>query len=585
MQTAETVLDVLRDRGRKGAPVVRLYRQLYNRNLFLLAYGNIHSKSGAMTPGATDETVDGMSLAKIDKIIAQLRRETYRWTPVRRAYIPKKSGKLRPLGVPTWSDKLLQEVIHLLLDAYYDPQFSDHSHGFRTKRGCHTALRDIVVNFKGKAWFIEGDVEGCFDNIDHQILLDVLAKAIHDNRFLRLIRNLLRAGYLEDWKYGATLSGTPQGGVVSPLLSNIYLHQLDKFVEEQLIPRYTRGKYRRENPEYARLRGRIERLEAKGNLEEAKIIRQIRNTIPSRDNRDPNFRRLRYVRYADDFILGFAGPKSEAIVIKRLLKEFLGSIKLELSETKTLITHAMTEKARFLGYDLRIMSSKDRRSVYGHVWLGVPRDAIHDKMRRYMRKGKPHHRAELLDDSAFSIVAQYAAEYRGFANYYLMAHNICTVSKAKWVMEQSLVKTLAAKLQISALQVVKRLRSTEIVGGKTYRVLQIVVPRKDKQPLKATWGGVPLIRKPIVVLNDTPYRVWNRRTEILERLLADTCELCGSTENVQVHHIRALKDLTKFKGQNKPEWVEVMAARRRKTLVVCRSCHWSIHNGTFQPTP
>jgi len=583
MQTAETVLNVLQDRGRKGAPVDRLYRQLYNRNLYLRAYGNIYSKSGAMTPGATDETVDGMSLAKIHKIITQLRSEAYRWTPVRRVYIPKKSGKLRPLGVPTWSDKLLQEVIRQLLDAYYDPQFSDHSHGFRTRRGCHTALRDIVVNFKGKAWFIEGDIEGCFDNIDHQILLDILARDIHDNRFLRLIRNLLRAGYLEDWKYGATLSGTPQGGVISPLLSNIYLNQLDKFVEEQLIPRYTRGKYRRENPEYARLRGRIERLEAKGNLEEAKEFRKIRNNIPSRDNRDPNFRRLRYVRYADDFILGLAGPKSEATVIKRRLKEFLSSIKLELSESKTLITHAMTEKARFLGYDLRIMSSKERRSVYGHVWLGVPRGIVHDKIRRFMRNGKPHHRTELLDNSAFSIVAQYAAEYRGFGNYYLMAHNVHTVSKAKWVMEQSLVKTLAAKLQISAKKVIKRLRSTVSVGGKKYKVLQIVVPRKDKQQLKAVWGGVPLIRKSIVVLNDTPYRVWNKRTELLERLLADTCELCGSTEYVQVHHIRALNDLTKFKGRNKPEWVEIMSARRRKTLVVCRRCHWSIHNGTFQP--
>jgi hypothetical protein len=231
------------------------------------------------------------------------------------------------------------------------------------------------------------------------------------------------------------------------------------------------------------------------------------------------------------------------------------------------------------------MSSQERRSVYGHVWLGVPRDVMHDKVRRYMGNGKPRRRPELLNDSAFSIMAQYAAEYRGFASYYLMAHNVHTVSKAKWVMEQSLVKTLAAKLQISALQVVKRLCSTATVGGKTYRVLQIAVPRKDKQPLKATWGGVPLIRKPVVVLNDTPYRVWNRRTELLERLLADACELCGSTESVQVHHIRALKDLTKFKGQNRPEWVEVMAARRRKTLVVCQSCHWSIHNGTFQPNP
>jgi group II intron reverse transcriptase/maturase len=231
MQTAETVLAVIHERGRRGLPLRRLYRQLFNRDLYLVAYGNLYANQGAMTRGTTRETVDGMSLAKIDRIIAALRRERYRWTPVRRVHIPKANGKTRPLGIPPWSDKLLQEVMRLLLEAYYEPQFSDHSHGFRPGRGCHTALQEVVRTGKGTKWFIEGDIRGCYDNIDHRVLLSILGQSIHDARFLRLVAQLLRAGYCEHWRYHPSLSGTPQGGVISPLLSNIYLDRLDKYVE------------------------------------------------------------------------------------------------------------------------------------------------------------------------------------------------------------------------------------------------------------------------------------------------------------------------------------------------------------------
>ena len=214
------------------------------RNLYLLAYGRIYSNQGAMTPGVTGETVDGMSLGKIERIIDAMRHERYRFSPVRRVYIPKKNGKLRPLGIPTWSDKLVGEVVRLLLEAYYEPTFSDHSYGFRPGRGCHTALRKVAETWTGTTWFIEGDVSDCFGSFDHQIMLDILAERIHDNRFLRLVRNMLQAGYLEDWEWNATYSGTPQGGVASPILSNIYLHRLDTFVETVLIPQYTRGVHR-----------------------------------------------------------------------------------------------------------------------------------------------------------------------------------------------------------------------------------------------------------------------------------------------------------------------------------------------------
>src|SRR4249920_2352600 len=272
MQEAEVVLSVLRERGRRGLPLTQLYRQMFNKDLYLLAYGNIYSNQGAMTPGANAETADGMSEGKIDQIAEAMRHEQYRFCPARRVYIPKKNGKLRPLGLPSWSDKLVGEVVRLLLEAIYEPRFSDRSHGFRKGRGCHTALREIRETWTGTTWFVEGDISDCYGSFDHEILLRILAEKIHDQRFLRLVRNMLRAGYLEDWEYHETLSGCPQGGVVSPVLSNIYLHKLDEYVERELIPQYTRGERRRINPEYNRVSARLNYARKTGNRARARDL-------------------------------------------------------------------------------------------------------------------------------------------------------------------------------------------------------------------------------------------------------------------------------------------------------------------------
>src|SRR5215469_5273769 len=321
MQTAEAILGLIRERGKKGLPLEqRVYRLLYNRNLYLMAYGKIYRNAGAMTHGVTEETPDGMSLDKIDAIIEALRYERYQFLPTRRVYIPKKNGKRRPLGMPTWSDKLLQEAIRLILEAYYNVQFSDHSHGFRPERGCHTALSEMKTTWTGTKWFIEGDIKGCFDNIDHSILISILRENIYDNRFLRLIDGLLRAGYLEEWHYNRTLSGTPQGGVSSPILSNIYLDKLDKYVENVLLPAYNRKEKREVNKEYVRIQMRAYYLRRIGRKREAVMLRKQQQKLPSNDQDDPGYRRLRYIRYADDFLLGFVGPKAEAEEIKEQLR-------------------------------------------------------------------------------------------------------------------------------------------------------------------------------------------------------------------------------------------------------------------------
>jgi retron-type reverse transcriptase len=299
MRTAETILNIIRERGQRGLPVEDLYRLLYNPDLYLRAYAKLNSNTGAMTPGVTKETVDGMSLEKINTIIEALRSERYRWTPARRTYIPKKNGKLRPLGMPSWSDKLLQEVIRSILEAYYEPQFSEHSHGFRPKRGCHTALKEITQKGRATKWFIEGDISACFDRIDHTILVEILQDKIHDNRFMRLIKGLLDAGYLENWKYNVTYSGVPQGAVVSPILSNLVLDKLDKYVECELIPAYTRGLRRIVYPPYRDLTKAASIARKAGKLEEARKLNQQAQSIPSRDPNDPNFRRLWYTRSVD----------------------------------------------------------------------------------------------------------------------------------------------------------------------------------------------------------------------------------------------------------------------------------------------
>ena len=588
MRTAKTILTVIHERGKQDKPLERVYKLLFNRELYLIAYAKLYPNNGAMTKGVTEETIDGMSIQKIDMIIEQLRQETYYWRPARREYIPKKNGKHRPLGIPVWSDKLLQEVIRMILEAYYEPQFSEHSHGFRPKRGCHTALQEIQT-WKGTRWFIEGDISSYFDTIDHDVLITMLSRQIQDGRFIRLIKNMLEAGCLDDWKFHKTISGTPQGGVISPLLANIYLHQFDKWVGEELIPQYTRGKKQKANSAYNRLSRRIKCYQDKGDYKKAHQLIVERRNLPSVDTYDTSYRRLRYVRYADDFILGFTGSKAEAKAIKKQIGDFLNTkLSLELSQEKTLITHATGESAKFLGYEIKAqrvndyIDNKGRRSANGVIALFVPASVIESKCRQYMKNGKAIHRNNLLHDDDFSIVQTYQQEYRGLVQYYILAQNLSWFSKVYWYMETSLLKTLAFKHKSSINKMLAKYKTTTTsTNGRTVPCLQVVVPREDKPPLVATWGGILLSYKKKAVIEDAPYQVYGGRTELIKRLLANKCELCGSEENIEVHHIRKLADLNKHNGKLVPKWKEIMSARCRKTLVTCRDCHHAIHNGSI----
>ena len=592
MRKADICLDVHRSRGVRGLPLERVYKHLFDPELFLRAYGRLYRNKGAMTKGTTEETVDGMRLQLIHETIDLLKAEKFKWTPVRRTEIPKGEGKIgtRPLGIPTWPNKLVQEVLRSLLEPYYEVRFSTHSHGFRPERSCHSALREIRDEWKGTVWFIEGDISKCFDSIDHSVLLKIIRRDIHDDRLLRLIDDLLKSGCMADWRYVETTSGTPQGGIISPLLSNIYLNELDRYVEDTLIPQYTRGETRRANPAYTRIRYLLTQAKEDGNRAAVKRLVAERRKLLCSDPCDPDYRRLRYVRYADDFLLGFVGPANEAREIRDRLGEFLErELKLTLSKEKTLITHAVDEKARFLGYEITVsrdgnkLAEDGRRATNGRVSLLMPRKVVVKYRKRYSRNGKIIHRPELLNDRIYTIAQRYQGILVGVYNYWCMASNVSKrMSHIKWILQTSLLKTLASKLKTKMRKVYKKFR----VPNQEPTMLRFEENRPGKEPLVATFGGVSFKKKPEGMGKDgfDARQAWHRpagcRSEAVMHMLHGECVLCGM-KGVEMHHIRKLADIDKPGRRPKQKWERIMAARRRKTIPVCERCHDDIHAGRY----
>lgn len=579
----------------------RLYRNLYNRELFLLAYENIYASQGNMTKGTDGKTIDAMSLNRIDGIIASLKDESYQPQPSRRTYIPKKNGKMRPLGIPSFDDKLLQECVRLLLEAVYEGSFAKNSHGFRPNHSCHTALSQVQVCFTGVKWFVEGDIKGFFDNINHEVMIGILAERIKDEKFLRIIRKFLKAGYLEGWHYRNTYSGTPQGGIISPILANIYLDKLDRYMEE-LKKRFDKGTERAVYPETYELekkRGVIAKKLRNTNSEEERRlltekiheIDREKLTMPYSDPFDTNFKRLQYVRYADDFLIGVIGSKEDAIAIKEKVKAFVAkTLNLELSDEKTLLTHS-EKRARFLGYDIYVRRSAATkrnktgrlcRHLNGTVCLEMPHELMRKKLIEYgamtIEKtihGKDNWKAKaryyLKDNDDLEILDQYNSEIRGFRNYYRIANNAAHASSFGYIMQYSMFKTFATKYRTTMRRMITKLRI-----GKNFGVRFIDKKGKSKTRLFYNEG---FARKPLqkhAVVDVIPNTVmYSSKTSLMVRLSAGQCELCGKTDcEIEIHHVRKLKDL-----KGKSYWERFMIARNRKTLALCIDCHEQLHNG------
>ena len=603
MQKPEVVLNILNARSLNNSEIKDIYRCLFNKEWYLLAYNKLYKNDGALTPGITDETVDGMSLKRIDEIINEMFKEKYKWHKSRSVNIPKKNGGFRTLSVGEWRDKLVQEVMRMILSAIYEPKFSEASHGFRAGRGCHTALHRIWLNSKACEFFIEGDIVKCFDSIDHEILLNILRKTIKDNRFIELIRKMLKAGkFGKDFVYGKTYSGTPQGGVLSPLLANIYLNEFDQFIEKKILPQWNSNNERERNPKYKEISKKIEYAEKKLKREhcrtpreeviaELKVLRKQLRSIPSTERISKSkYRRLSYTRYADDWIIGFTGTFNEAKQIKEDIRNFLDKeLKLQLSEEKTKITSSKDEKhpARFLGYHIITQWNNNliyngRRSLCGEIALMIPADVIAKKKSQYISNNKIVHAPQLLHMSVFDIIKIFQSRYRGLHQYYKFARNQEILNDLKYVMETSLVKTIANKLQITVKQVYKKYKSTKEVDGFTYKILsEIITNNKTGKSYQAYFGALPLKRQAFTrnsVIDDINNDIlYSNRSTLSQRLLNNICEVCGSDENVQIHHIKHMKDIK----ANKSEWARKMIAMHRKTLAVCHNCHQRIHNGTY----
>lgn len=605
-------LDVIRNASKEGKIITDCYRLMYKKELWIKAYAKLYQNSGNLTKGTSEETIDGFSLQKIDDIIEELKAGTFRFAPVRRVYIPKANGKKRPLGVPNFKDKLVQEVMRMVLENVYEPTFSENSHGFREGRSCHTTLSQIKNTWKGLTWCIEGDIKGFFDNIDHTVLLKLISRKINDCRFLLLIHNVLSSGVMENWTFHKTYSGTPQGGIISPLLANIYLNEFDQFMEEQ-IGKFDKGKLRERNKDYTKIRSeistkskKIERLDKrnghtdwKGREELVLNIQELKQKqieIPSVDPMDKNYQRMKYVRYADDFVVGIAGSKQSALSIKETIKNYLKEeLLLDLSDEKTLITH-LNNPIHFLGYEFfrwnenkvtRVLYKNQKhplkkRTLSGAIKLEIPEKKIKEFA---LTNGYGNlddfsivHRAKLINNSELEILYTYNAELRGIANYYKLANNYHHLDKLFYLAESSFIKTIANKRRSTSMKVASSMR--------THKQGVLCLIRKDRNDNEKLHQFVKLkdLPKPKGAIKvDTPEMdvlvnsvKYSGRTEFEQRLLANKCEACGSTEGqMEVHHVRKLKDLKK--KHNLTYLDRIMIERNRKTLVLCYKCHHDHH--------
>lgn len=575
----------------------RLYRYLLREDIYMTAYKNLYVNKGAGTEGIDNDTADGFGKEYVNQIVDELKNLTYEPKAVKRVYIPKRNGKMRPLGIPSFRDKLVQDAIRQILEAIYEPVFSDHSYGFRPNRSCHTALKEISRSFRSTKWFVEGDIKGCFDNIDHNVLLNILSEKIKDSKFINLIGKFLKAGYMEDWQYHKTYSGTPQGGILSPILANIYLHELDKKVESMQKEFNAPAKYAY-TPAYGKKVREIVKLrnrygECEDDTEKKELLKQIhkleveKRRLPYKDTSD---KKIAYVRYADDFIIGVSGSRENAESIKQELTLFAAEkLKLELSDEKTKITHS-SDNAHFLGYDINVRRCQDskkkangvvQRTLNNSVELLVPMERIEKFMydREIVIQGKdgsliPWQRNAMTGLTDLEIVDTYNSQTRGICNYYSIASNFPKLTYFVYLMEYSCLKTLAKKHK-TRISGVKRMFKCGKSWGIPYET------KKEKKRMMivkfSDFKRGKVFDEPNIdtVKNHIHF---NTRNSLEARLKACKCELCGAEGNdisFEIHHINKMKNL-----KGKEQWETAMIARKRKTLVVCKECHKKIHHSS-----
>lgn len=483
-----------------------IFRLLYKEEIWICAYEKIKSNKGATTPGSEPETMDGMSLERLKRLRENVCSETYSFKPVKQIYIPS-GDKRRPLGFPTANDKIVQEVIRLILDAIYEPIFSKHSFGFRPGFGCHDALNHIEYKFRWVDFVVEGDIQQAYPTIDHKVLIKFLNKKIEDPRFIRLIWKLLGCGVLDEDRVKMSKTGVPQGSIVSPILANIYYHELDNFVED-IMKRYTtpiNERNSRRSKEYKALGYKINKISEKmrnhqphstERQELAKELKQLRKERLETQGLKDKITRIEYVRYADDWMIGIAGDRKLANQIKQEINIFLKNTLLQdLHPTKTKVTDLRNGNAQFLGYEIFLPRNRPITTYKGkgiqtirrgnpQLRFDIPVTSVADKLsKRGYIKSMPNGRRPIskasytvLEDHV--IVNHFRSVWLGLLNYYLGCTNRSRLQYFHYLLHMSCAMTLGHRHRMSCSKVFQKY-------GK-----QLKIQHKGKEisfPYKTSW--------------------------------------------------------------------------------------------------
>lgn len=578
-------LETLWKLSQRNARAKHLWKLVGNIELWIAAYRKLAASEGSMTHGGAKGTIDGTSLKSIEGLRDAVVKKRYVHGITRRVNIPKPKGGHRSLGIPEFRDRLVQEVLRTILETIYEPRFMENSHGFRPRRSQHTCLRQIRRDFGGAKWIIEGDISKCFDEIKHAVIRKCLNKTIEDKEFTEFLYSSLKTKLLMPRGIVSDRTvGTPQGGVFSPLICNIVLHQLDLYLSR--VKRIVeKGSKRRINPAYDLLR-------RAGKLGQAR-------TVGASDPMDPGFVRLNYVRYADDFIIGITGPKILAIHIKSHVTGFLSRrLGLELSQQKTLISNLRTEAVDFLGYKIkkgkpykvtakRHFGSKTKiiHKVFPgslQLWVDMQKVLTNLQHKGFAKLGVPVPNFRYLHQTQEHCLNDANAIIRGLANYYKLSdHGRSCINRVSFTLRYSLAKLFAAKFKLKTASRVfakagkdlsKPLKQSHgqgngVLPGVLYTKYQSI-PKPDTRPLARKWNpwSSNECHIPYPLTKWTGFSIRGRKS------LQAKCAQCSRSDNVEMHHVRALKDL-----KNKTPIEKAMIASKRKQIPLCRACHNKVH--------
>ncbi|XFE95397.1 hypothetical Protein psc5_07140 [Candidatus Phytoplasma solani] len=525
----------------------------------LEAFNAIANNKGAGTSGVDGQTINGMTLKTIDKIHHEYVNGKYHATPVRRVVIPKSNGKTRPLGIPTIKDRIIQKSLEQLLTPYFEEIFSPLSFGFRTNKSCHDAIKAVKAKFQGIDYIIKIDIEGYFDTIDHNILHKMLTQYITKNKVLTTINNWLKAGIMKNCIKFNTLSGSPQGGIISPLLSNIYAHYIDTKIEELVKIGTPKKKW---NPEYERLR---------------RLGQHKNSNVNSQININPNTR-VEYTRYADDFIIGVGGNYNKAQhIMEQVIKWLTQDLNLKISKDKSKIVKA-NKGTKFLSYMVKVNPTNStkgnkttKNSFNGCTKIQVPRQIIKEYGQEYSwtKRGKIKHDESLASRDKLEIIKTYKTILNGILHYFCYGNNIATLGHLAYIAEYSCLKTLARKDKTSIARVRKK-HKIKSQWGIEYK------DNKGKNHWelwpKFTWENIKKMRKwntENVDQKPNPM-IYQGRTNLTDRLAAEQCTICGQTSELELHQTKTLRNT---KGR---------AMKDKKTIVLCRTCHRKRTNQQMQ---